>query len=225
MQASQKKGGPYTKHQQESRRLEVYRLHFELGYSAVEIAEMMKVSRNTINLDIRFLYEQTGEELQADDVGILILKQIKRFEMQRTRLMNELKNGPPLHDKLTIERLLFDIDNRISQIITKIKIGPYHFPQPKQPTKPEKKHRYSEIKPIIDEIIKSRKFDLNRITTSDIKSEIIRIKKCSVEESSEIFSIMEGLGLHLCDSNNGFPVSISDYVYDVTKFAEMHSSS
>jgi len=33
-----KKGGPYTKKEQEARRNEVFRLHFELGHSAVKIA-------------------------------------------------------------------------------------------------------------------------------------------------------------------------------------------
>jgi len=37
-----KKGGPYTKNEKTKRQNEVYRLHFERGYSAVKISDMMK---------------------------------------------------------------------------------------------------------------------------------------------------------------------------------------
>lgn len=52
----EKKGGPYTKQEKEDRQNEVYRLHFEYGSSAVKIAEMLNVNRNTINEDIKYLY-------------------------------------------------------------------------------------------------------------------------------------------------------------------------
>ena len=49
-----KNGGPYTKKEQEERKLDVYHLYFEENYSAVKIAEMLNVHRNTINEDIKF---------------------------------------------------------------------------------------------------------------------------------------------------------------------------
>ncbi len=42
-----KKGGPYSKAERDRRRNEVYRLHFEYGYTARKISELMKVNRNT----------------------------------------------------------------------------------------------------------------------------------------------------------------------------------
>jgi len=53
-----KKGGPYSKEQKEKRRNEVYRLHFDYGYSARKIAELMKINRNTINGDIDHWYSR-----------------------------------------------------------------------------------------------------------------------------------------------------------------------
>ena len=53
---SKKRGGPYSKDEKRKRREEVYRLHFEYGYSARKIAELMKINRGTINRDIMFLY-------------------------------------------------------------------------------------------------------------------------------------------------------------------------
>ena len=52
-----KKGGPYTKEQKRRRQEEVYKLYFEYSYSARKILDIMKINRNTINLDITKCYE------------------------------------------------------------------------------------------------------------------------------------------------------------------------
>jgi len=39
--AQEKKGGPYSKDEREKRQNEVFRLHFEYGYSATKIADLM----------------------------------------------------------------------------------------------------------------------------------------------------------------------------------------
>ena len=38
LEIKSKKGGPYTKQEQEKRRKQVYELHFEKGFSAIKIA-------------------------------------------------------------------------------------------------------------------------------------------------------------------------------------------
>ena len=43
-----KKGGPYSKIERKKRQHEVAKLHFEYGYSARKISEMMKINRATI---------------------------------------------------------------------------------------------------------------------------------------------------------------------------------
>ena len=53
-----KNGGPYNKDDQEDRRNQVYMFHFEKGYSALKIAEMLDVNRNTVNEDIRYWNKQ-----------------------------------------------------------------------------------------------------------------------------------------------------------------------
>lgn len=63
---NEKDGGPYTKDERTKRQNEVARLHFEYGYSAVKIAEMMKVNRNTINSDIKYLYSEIKKELKQN---------------------------------------------------------------------------------------------------------------------------------------------------------------
>ena len=53
-----KEGGPYSPHDKQIRRNEVYRYHFDYGYSARRIAELMKINRNTINSDIKYWYSK-----------------------------------------------------------------------------------------------------------------------------------------------------------------------
>ena len=65
-----KKGGPYTKLQLEKRRDEVFKLHFEYGYHAVQIAKLLNVNRNTINEDIKYwcteLYDDDKSNFSRD---------------------------------------------------------------------------------------------------------------------------------------------------------------
>jgi DNA-binding NarL/FixJ family response regulator len=98
-----KKGGPYSKAQRDQRRQEVYRLHFEYGYSAKKIAELMKVNRNTINNDIKFLYSKLKKNWDELDVESLIMKQILRMEDQRTRILEQLDKTQSLELQLSRE--------------------------------------------------------------------------------------------------------------------------
>ena len=53
--SSKKEGGPYTKQQQQERRKKVNELYFEKHLSALKIADILGVNRNTINEDIKSL--------------------------------------------------------------------------------------------------------------------------------------------------------------------------
>lgn len=223
--ANTRKGGPSTKLQQEKRRKEVHRLHIEFGYPAVKIAEMMKTNRNTINNDIKIIYSEIAQELQADNIGVITLKQIQRFEMQRTRLMRELEKDLSFHEKLGVERLLFDVDNRISQIITKIHSGPYIFPQPSntEPEVPKNRPSKKEVIDITAKILKNASnMNLERMTEKDIQSEIMKITKGDIQKSNSIVSEMTGLGLELCLLNGGIPIRGLECGYDFKKFANIH---
>ncbi len=54
--SSKKAGGPYTKKQQEERRKKVNELYFEKKLTAVNIAEILNVNRNTVNDDIKLSF-------------------------------------------------------------------------------------------------------------------------------------------------------------------------
>ena len=113
-----KDGGPYTKDERTKRQNEVARLHFEYGYSAVKIAEMMKVNRNTINSDVKYLYSSIKDELKQDTKDF-VLKQIGRLESQRTRIVRQIKKDKT-GNIIKQEKLLLDVDARLNNFLIKI---------------------------------------------------------------------------------------------------------
>ena len=116
-----KKGGPYTKQEQEKRRDEVFKLHFEYGNSAVQIANLLNVNRNTINEDIKYWYSELYKTTNFKYSKDWLDKQFMRLELQRARLRKELEEDISLKDRLQVERFITNIDLGISSLIVKIK--------------------------------------------------------------------------------------------------------
>lgn len=119
------KFAPYTKAERTKRRKEVYRLHFEIGMSASEIADAMKVNRNTINEDLRLLYKQVG--LEAPEYSQYYNKQMARIESQRSRVLRYLLEASTLDEKLAVERLVADIDFKMLGAATKVEFSAVAF--------------------------------------------------------------------------------------------------
>ena len=114
------RGGKYGKKDRRLRRQEVYKLHFEYGYSALKIAEMMKFNRHTIEDDIKFWYSKLEKQWEDISYEAQLQKQINRLELQRSRLVEELeKQKDNLENKIQIEKLIMQIDARISKITMK----------------------------------------------------------------------------------------------------------
>lgn len=192
-----KKGGPYSKNDQQRRQAEVYRLHFDHGYSALKIAEMMKINRNTINSDIKQLYEKMSKEFSEFDAGALIIKQLNRLESQRARLFENSEGQIEMHDKLVIEKLIFDIDQKIIGFSSKMISNNDSF-------KVENKEISSEkIMDITRYIIKNVGSSASKIMRDEILFWIIKKEKCDVSEANQIYSKMSELGLELCTTGRG----------------------
>ena len=122
-----KAGGPYSKGQRRKRRQEVMRLHFELCLPAIKIADMLGVSRHTINADIQWLYEKMVADIEGKDFNGFFGKQLVRLETQRTRLMSYLSEAKDLDAKLSLERQLADHDFRLAAIVEKFKHNTFTF--------------------------------------------------------------------------------------------------
>lgn len=105
--------GPYSKQDKQARRNEVYRLHFEYGYSARKIADMMKVNRNTVTSDIDYWYSKIVDASNIFNPEHAVIINLQRLEIQRTRLREQLDKTNSHQEKLAIERLIFDVDSKI----------------------------------------------------------------------------------------------------------------
>ena len=108
-----KNGGPYSKGDKDKRQDEVYRLHFEYGYSARKIAEMMNINRNTINRDVDYWYHKASKNFNYLDPENRIIMTLQRMEIQMSRLREQLDKVKTNSERMAIERLIFDINSKI----------------------------------------------------------------------------------------------------------------
>jgi hypothetical protein len=115
------KYSPFTRAQRKERRDEVYRLHFENGMPATRIAQLMKVDRNTINNDLNILYKKAIKDYNSDmTFDDIIEKQLLRLETQRDRLLLDLCDAKDINSKITIERLIADIDFKVIGLMERL---------------------------------------------------------------------------------------------------------
>jgi hypothetical protein len=116
------KFAPFTRSQRRKRRMEVYRLHFEKGIPAIRIADMMNVDRNTINNDLKILYNKALNDYNPNEITLdeILQKQLVRLETQRDRLGQYLCEANDLNSRIIIERLISDIDFRLLGVIEKL---------------------------------------------------------------------------------------------------------
>ena len=111
--SQKRRGGPYNKADRMSRRNEVHRLHFEYGYSAMKISELMKINRNTINGDIQYWNEEILKNTSIFNPEHIVIVNLQRLEIQRSRLRELLDKVESFQEKISLERLIFDIDSKI----------------------------------------------------------------------------------------------------------------
>ena len=206
---NEKEGGPYTKDERTKRQNEVARLHFEYGYSAVKIADMMKVNRNTINSDIRYLYSGIKEELKQNTENI-VLKQIARLEAQRTRIVKQIEKGEVVNI-IKQEKLLLDVDSKINSFLIKINTNNEN----KEPDLDIQDKKIKEF--VLYMLVKyNRHGKQHGQSDENIASEIINIWRCSAEKAEKIQSYLDGMGLKYCQKRHE-----GSFVYDFLEFVFM----
>ena len=123
------KFAPSTSTERKKRRMEVYKLHFEHGMPATKISDLMQVNRNTINNDLKFLYRQALNDYNPDNMTLddILEKQLIRLETQRDRLGIYLSDAKDVTNKVTIERLIANIDFRVLTVVEKINHNTIQF--------------------------------------------------------------------------------------------------
>lgn len=115
---------------------------------ATKISELMKVDRNTINNDLKFLYRQALCDYNLEDMSLdeILEKQLVRLEAQRDRLGIYLSDAKDVTSKVTIERLIADIDFRVLTTVEKINHNTVQF--------------YDQIIKAVNNIAKNKKSDV-----------------------------------------------------------------
>lgn len=207
----EKKGGPYTKQEQEKRRAKVYELYFEKGHSAVQLAQMLDVNRHTINSDIKFWYTQMTSQIGGENVGAIVLKQIERLEIQRKRLLDQIHKQKDFSSKLALEKLLYEIDSKIAVFVSKmtakdLRVDAYAITE--EITEEE-----------ISEIVRYLIFDADHffpehISKEEILKDTIRLRKSDMQYTTNVFNTMRKLGLELYSDHE-----ILKETYDLFRFA------
>ena len=115
---------------------------------ATKISELMKVDRNTINNDLKFLYRKALSDYNLDNMSLddILEKQLVRLEAQRDRLGIYLSDAKDVTNKVTIERLIADIDFRVLTAVEKINHNTLQF--------------YDEIIKAVNNIAENKKLDV-----------------------------------------------------------------
>ncbi len=198
LQTKSKKGGPYTKQEQEKRRKQVYELHFEKGFSAVSIGVELGINRNTINEDIQYWLMEIASQFKDQDLGVMILKQIETLEIQKKRLLESMAESE-IGDKLKIEKMLFEIDYKITDYVSKIsekKIRVY-FESPE-----EIPIEYAS-KILKDIVFSERIIEPQWISDDEIMREIVFLTKCGPEHAQNVLDVFDKMGLGLFPDEDG----------------------
>ena len=110
---SVKRGGPYSINENEIRREEVRRLHFDYGYSARKIAELKKVNRNTINGDIDHWYSIILKDAHYINPVKTMVLYFEEMRIKKTRLRELLDKVNNNSERMAIERLMYEINSKI----------------------------------------------------------------------------------------------------------------
>ena len=115
---------------------------------ATRISELMKVDRNTINNDLKFLYRKALSDYNLENMSLedILEKQLVRLETQRDRLGIYLSDAKDVTNKVTIERLIADIDFRVLTAVEKINHNTVQF--------------YDEIIKSVNKIAENKKLDV-----------------------------------------------------------------
>ncbi|MEX0862152.1 hypothetical protein [Nitrosopumilus sp.] len=111
------KSGPWTKHDKEARRNEVYRLHFDYDFSARRISDLMKVNRNTVNRDLRFWYSEILDSSRILEPELIVEVNLERLKIQYARLRESLDKTDSEEIKNKIERLMLDVVSKINYTV------------------------------------------------------------------------------------------------------------
>ena len=189
MEIVQKQGGPYTKEEQEDRRQKVYSMYFEKGFSAIKIARELEVNRNTINQDIKFLRSDITKKDQIKR-AIWLLEQKEHLEQQKDRLIELLDTTKEFEQRLRVEKIILDIENKIINLVIKMmdfkSIAYEYDPGPEFD---------EDVTLVVKDLVLNGKSENYPYLQNDIIFKAKELLKCDFIHAKKIFVRMNDLGL------------------------------
>lgn len=160
------------------------------------------------------------EEGGSENLNFRIFKHMHGFDLQQTRLREDLDNTKEHKEKLEIEKLLMKI--RSTQVQFCIKIKPSAQESSKQA---EVEVSEDEIKELVRGMILKNKYPkdkTNVYSENEIKFELIRKTKCDEQYAGIVLNKMLDFGLGLCRLGKTDQEYFDDNYspkYDLGKFA------
>ena len=114
-ETQKRKCGPQTEFQRNQRLSQVCKLYFEYGYSAVKIAEMLNVNRNTVTSDIKDLHSTFQSNWKNTSTVSILQNHVFSLMAQKSRLREILDAAKNLSEKLAIEKMILQVESRLHQ--------------------------------------------------------------------------------------------------------------
>ena len=120
-----KRGGPYSKKEQQERRDAVGEMFYAKGMSIQQISKELRVNRNTISDDLKIIKKETASNYNLDIIRDHCIEQIESLKAQKNRLIKML-DGLGLDAALKVEKMILEVSLKIVHMISEIKIGRAH---------------------------------------------------------------------------------------------------
>jgi len=219
---SEKKGGRYTKKEQEERRLLVYQSHYVEKKSAVWISKKFGVNRNTINEDIKFWHARLISKLDKVDIKSNFFQQIQHKEIQRERLLEDLEEAKSTDDKIKLEKQISEVDGWLDRFYLKAIsiLNEKKTLSKKVETIPE-----YEIEDFVNDIIFGHISNgLLAYSEDALKNRYIFSTQSNVKKAEKVVQAMKDLGLELCRRSewptiDSYMIVKKSQGYDILQFA------
>ena len=164
-------------------------MYFEKGFSAIKIAIELKVNRNTINQDIKFL---RSELIHKDQIkpAIWLLEQKEHLEQQKDRLLELLEITKDFEQRLRVEKIILDIEGKITNLV--IKITGFDYISFEYDPGPEFDE---DIALVVKDLVLNEKKENQTYLERDIFLKASELLPCDFIHAKKIFTRMNDLGL------------------------------
>jgi len=178
-----KRGGPYSKKEQQDRRDKVSEMYYAKGMSIQEISKELKVNRNTISEDLKVIRRATASKYEVETVQDHFIEQIEALRAQKNRLTKAL-DGAELKDALKAEKAITELSLKIATLSSEITVT--------------KKEEIPEVEfaKILREMYLSPENDLPHLCSKlRIQKAVIVITRGSKKKAEQFWERLEKMGI------------------------------